>query len=175
MRSGYGVHLWFATGLAFGLAIPASLAAQAMQHDKAPANPSTTLTVKTPGGQVSFSVNELKTLPQTSITVHNAHNNRDEHYTGAKLMDVLVKAGVKPGKGTLHSYIMATGTDGYWVLYSGEEISDVVHAGEVIVAIAESDQPLHEDGEMKLISSEDRKPERWVRNLQAIQWREATP
>ena len=121
-----------------------------------------------------MSLADLKALPQSSVTVHNAHSDKDERYSGVKLTDLLAKAGAKPGKGTLHSYLTATGTDGYWVLYSGEEISELVHTGTVIVAVAQDGQPLSADGEFKLISTEDKKPERWVRNLQAIRWREAS-
>ena len=143
------------------------------QHGQAPAKPSSGLRVSVPGNDVSLSPADLRALPQASVTVHNAHSNAEERYTGAKLTDVLAKVGVKAGKDVLHSYVIASGTDGYWVLYSGEEISDLVHAGEVIVATERDGKPLGDDGALKLVSTEDRKPERWVRNLEAISWKQA--
>ena len=142
-------------------------------HGRVAAKPSLGLRVTVPGDELSLSPADLRALPQTSVTVHNAHSNADERYTGAKLTDVLAKAGVQAGKDVLHSYVIASGTDGYWVLYSGEEISDLVHAGEVIVATERDGKPIGEDGALKLVSTEDRKPERWVRNLDAISWRQA--
>ena len=141
------------------------------QHGRAPAKRSSELRVALPGRNVTLSIAAIEALPQSSVTVHNAHTNADERYTGAKLTDVLAKAGAKAGKDVLHSYVIASGADGYWVLYSGEEISDTVHTGEVIVATEREGKPLSEDGALKLVSTEDRKPERWVRNLEAISWR----
>ena len=68
----------------------------------------------------------------------------------------------------LHSYIAAEGTDHYWVLYSATEIEPSEHNAELIVATSLDGKPLGEDGQLKLISSADKKPQRWVRNLSAI-------
>jgi hypothetical protein len=38
----------------------------------------------------------------------------------------------------------------------------------VIVATSMGGKPLGEDGQLKLIDSGDKKPQRWVRNLSAI-------
>ncbi len=46
----------------------------------------------------------------------------------------------------LRSYIVATGTDKYWVLYSVTEIETSEHNADVIVAIAKDGKPLTEDG-----------------------------
>jgi hypothetical protein len=42
------------------------------------------------------------------------------------------------------------------------------HAGDVIVASSMDGKGLGADGNLKLISTEDKKPQRWVRNLSAI-------
>ena len=174
MRRDVSLPILLLGALATALMVPHATPGQAMaQHARQPAKPSTSLQVTMPDGQLTLSLSDLHAMPQTSVTVHNAHSNRDEQYTGVKVTDLLVKAGARLGKETLHSYLVASGSDGYWVLYSGEEITDLVHTGEVIVAIAEGGQPLAEDGQFKLVSTEDKKPERWVRNLQAIRWQEA--
>lgn len=68
----------------------------------------------------------------------------------------------------LHSYIVAEGTDQYWVLYSVTETEGSEHSADVIVATAMDGKPLTEDGQLKLVASADKKPERWVRNLSVI-------
>ena len=68
----------------------------------------------------------------------------------------------------LRSYIVAEGMDKYWVLYSVTEIEGSEHNGDVIVATSLGGKPLGEDGQFKLVDSEDKKPQRWVRNLSAI-------
>ena len=68
----------------------------------------------------------------------------------------------------LRSYLIAEGTDKYWVLYSVTEVESSEHNGTVIVATSMGGKSLGEDGQLKLIDSGDKKPQRWVRNLTAI-------
>jgi hypothetical protein len=133
---------------------------------------STTLTVTVNGVPTVFSVPDLKTLPQRTVKVHNEHTKADETYTGVALSDVLATAGFTASKATqrqmLRSYLHAEGTDAYWVVYSVTEVEGSEHEGDVIVAIGMNGGDLGNDGHFKLISSEDKKPQRWVRNLTAI-------
>jgi hypothetical protein len=142
----------------------------------APAKPSaplsTGLVVTVDGKATKFTVPELQALPQTTVKVHNAHTNTDETYMGVALGDVLAKAGFAVGQAThqtmLRSYLKIEGTDKYWVLYSVTEVEGSEHAGDVIVATSMDGKGLGADGAFKLVSTEDKKPQRWVRNLTAI-------
>ncbi len=118
-----------------------------------------------------MTVDELRALPQQTVMVTNGRSGKQESYGGVRVSDVLQKAGARLGKETLHGYLVAKGTDGYWVLYSGEEISPTLHSGDVLVATAVNGEPLGADGAVKLVSSEDKKPERWVRNLTEVDWK----
>lgn len=142
------------------------------QHAHAPAAPSTSLTLTIDGKATTLSIAELQAMPQTTVTVHNEHTKMDETYTGVLLGGVLAKYGFPVDKTThqkmLRSYLVAEGTDKYWVLYSVTEIEGTEHNGEVIVATSMGGKPLREDGQFKLIDSSDKKPQRWVRNLTSI-------
>jgi len=96
----------------------------------------------------------------------------DESYTGVLLGAVLAKYGFPVDKTThgkmLRSYLVAEGTDKYWVLYSVTEVEGSEHNGDVIVAISMNGKALGEDGNFKLVDSGDKKPQRWVRNLTSI-------
>jgi hypothetical protein len=133
---------------------------------------STSLTVTVEGKATRFTVAELKAMPQKSVKLHNEHTNADETYSGVELADVLAKCGFVVGKTEHHqiirSYLKAEGTDKYWVLYSALEVEPTEHNGDVIVATALNGGAIGADGELKLVSTEDRKPQRWVRNLAAI-------
>jgi len=111
-------------------------------------------------------------MPQTTVSVHNEHTKADEAYSGVSLGDLLAKCGFTVEQATHHtmlrSYVTAEGTDKYWVLYSLTEVEASQHNGDVIVATAIDGKSLGADGELKLISTEDKKPQRWVRNLAAI-------
>ena len=142
------------------------------EHDHAPAPPSTSLTLTIDNKARTLSVAELQAMPQKTVTVHNEHTKADETYTGVLLGDLLAKYGFPVDKTThqrmLRSYLVAEGTDKYWVLYSVTEIEGSEHTGEVIVATNMGGKPLGGDGQFKLIDSGDKKPQRWVRNLSAI-------
>jgi galactitol-specific phosphotransferase system IIB component len=111
-------------------------------------------------------------MPQKTVTVHNEHTKADETYSGVALGDLLVKSGFSVGQSThkkmLRSYMKAEGTDAYWVLFSATEVEGSEHTADVIVAISMNGKPLGDDGQLKLIDSADKKPQRWVRNLAAI-------
>lgn len=139
---------------------------------KAAAMPSTNLTLTVDGKPTVFSTADLKGMPQKTVKVHNAHTNADETYTGVALSDLLAKAGFVADKTTqqkmLRSYLRVEGTDKYWVVYSLTEVEGSEHDGDVIVATSMDGKGLGADGELKLVSTGDKKPQRWVRNLSAI-------
>ena len=64
--------------------------------------------------------------------------------------------------------IVAGGVDGYSVLYSLGEVDPAIHTGDVIVADMVDGKKLTADGAFKMMSSEERRPARWVRNLTSI-------
>jgi len=147
-------------------------AAQMAAHEHAMAPQSTELKLTVDGKATTLTLADLAALPQTTIAVHNEHTKADESYTGVALGDLLAKYGFAVGKEThrkmLRSYVKAEGTDKYWVLYSATEVESSEHAAEVILATSMNGKPLGDDGQLKLIDSADKKPQRWVRNLVAI-------
>jgi hypothetical protein len=142
------------------------------QHEHAAAPASTSLTLTIDGKATTLSVAELQAMPQKTVNVHNEHTKADETYTGVLLGDLLAMYGFPVNQAThrkmLRSYLVAEGTDKYWVLYSVTEIEGSEHDGNVIVATSMNGKPLDEDGQFKLVASGDKKPQRWVRNLSAI-------
>jgi hypothetical protein len=144
----------------------------AAAHDHAKAPVSNELKVTVDGNTATLSIADLSALPQKTVTVHNEHTKADEVYAGVSLGDLLAKYGFAVGQPThrkmLRSYIKAEGTDKYWVLYSVTEIEPSEHSADVIVATSMNGKPLGDDGQIKLVDSADKKPQRWVRNLAAI-------
>jgi len=139
---------------------------------KPPAPASTSLALTVDGKTTTLTPADLKAMPQKTVKVHNEHTKMDESYSGVPLGDPLAKAGFVVSTTThrtmLRSYIQAEGTDKYWVLYSVTEVEGSEHEGDVIVATSMDGKGLGADGELKLVSTGDKKPQRWVRNLAAI-------
>jgi hypothetical protein len=177
MKSAIGSLFWVGC-LCFGAVNPVrSLTQNAQaevvaQHAHASSTPSTSLILTVDGKATTISVAELTAMPQTTVTVHNGHTNVYESYSGVPLGELLAKYGFPADKTTqrkmLRSYLTAEGTDKYWVLYSVTEIEASEHEGNVIVAINMDGKPLGQDGQLKLVDTGDKKPQRWIRNLSAI-------
>jgi hypothetical protein len=121
---------------------------------------------------VVFSPAEFRVLPHVTITVHNAHADADETYSGVPLAALLAKLDAPLGdrlRGkALASYIIASGADGYSVVLSIAEADPSFHGGEILVADTRDGQPLGKSGPFQLIVSEDKRPARWVHNLVSI-------
>ena len=139
---------------------------------RAPAQRSTALTLTVNGTSRQISPGDLAKMPQSTLKVHNAHTDRDEVYTGVAVADLLRAGGLASSKETqgifLRSYLQAQGMDFYFVIYSATEVEPDLNTASVIVATHVDGHELTDDGAFKLISSGDKKPARWVRNLFAL-------
>ena len=153
---------------------------QGMGHHAKPAVPSTQLVIHgLDEKSATFTPEEFAALPHKSVSVFNAHSKANESYSGVPLTDLLAKVGVPTGenvRGKLFlSGVVALGTDGYSVLFALAEVDPSIHTGDVIVADAMDGKKLGEDGAFKLVASEERRPARWVRNLNSIEVVEVKP
>lgn len=165
----------FACMAAFG--VLALFPLPAFTQDLAPtprtqAERSTSLTLTVGGISHQLSAATLAAMPQSHLTVHNSHTNRDETYAGVSLYDLLSSAGLpftKENQQTyLHSYIRAQGTDFYFVLYSASEAQPDLTTSTVLIATRLDGHDLGPEGAFKLIASNDKRPARWVRNLVSL-------
>jgi len=121
---------------------------------------------------VTLSPGAFRALPHVSVSVHNAHSDANENYSGVQLAELLAKVNAPLGKElrgkAMTSYVVATGSDGYAVVLSIAEVDPEFHSGEIIVADQQDGHALGKDGPFRLIVSEDKRPARWVRNLVSI-------
>ena len=153
--------------------IPLALQAQNHHDDampaKAPVPPSKSLNITFEGRTTVLTPEDLIKMPQVTVHVHNAHSNKDETYTGPLVSDVLAKAGLTVSKETepliLHSSVVATGTDGYYVLYSAAELLPAFSKSQSIIAVMKFDLPDTDGGLIQIISTDGAKPARWVHGL----------
>jgi hypothetical protein len=148
------------------------LCAQEMNHSQQ-ASPSTRLTIRgLDGKSITMTPDELAAMPHKTVSVFNEHTKANEKYSGVPLVDLLAKVGVPLGekvRGKLFmTAVIAAGTDKYSVLYSLAEIDPSMHTGDVLVADMLDGQKLGKDGMFKMVSTEEKRPARWVRNLDEI-------
>jgi hypothetical protein len=121
---------------------------------------------------VALSLAEFCALPHVSLTVHNVHTDKDETYNGVALSTLLAMINAPTGKAlrgeALATYLVATGSDGYSAVISLAEADPSFHDGQILVADVRDGQPLAKNGPFQLIVSEDKRPARWVHNLDSI-------
>lgn len=139
-----------------------------------PSVPSTQLTIRgLNGASITLTPEALAGLPHKTVSVYNAHSKANETYSGVALTDLLKKVGTPDGenvKGKVFlTGVVAEGTDHYEVLYALAEVDPSIHTGDVIVADSVNGHPLDKDGAFKLVSTEEKRPARWVRNLTQIE------
>jgi hypothetical protein len=139
------------------------------QDAKAPVPPSKSLNINFEGRTTTLTVEDLLKLPQVTIHIHNERSNSDEDYTGPLVSEVLAKAGLTASRETqpliLHSTVVATGTDGNFVLFSLAELEPDFTTGQSIIAVMKSDLPNTEGGVIQIINANAAKPTRWVHGL----------
>ena len=144
------------------------------QSQKAETADTLVVSVEPSHRRASLRVADLKGMARKTVTVHNPHSNTDEKYDGVELADLLAKYGAPLGKqlrgAGLACYLVATGADGYRVVYSLAEVDPSFHPGEVIVADAMDGMALDaRTGPLRLVSTEDKRPARGVRNLMFLE------
>jgi hypothetical protein len=166
--------LLLAAAWTLALAAPAQMPAQMAQHQ--PSAPTTQLTLRALDGKsVTLSPADLAALPHKTVTVMNHHTSANETYSGVALSDLLAKIGAPQGsdvKGKLFLLgVIATGTDNYAIA----ETDPTIHTGDILIADLMNGQKLDKDGAFKLVSTEEKRPARWVRNLATISLVEVKP
>jgi hypothetical protein len=130
---------------------------------------SKTLTISFRGVATQLTLTDLVNLPQVTLTVRDGHTGKDVTFTGPLVSDVLAKAGLVGSEEThqliLHSTVVATGADGYYVIYSAAELEPRFAANKSIIAVMRGELPNTEGGLIQLVNSTDTKPARWVKGL----------
>jgi hypothetical protein len=149
-----------------------ALYAQEMDHSR-PTVPSTQLTIRgLDGKSTTITADDLAAMAHKTVSVYNEHTKASEKYAGVPLADLLAKVNVPLGekvRGKLFmTAVIAEGTDKYSVRYALAEVDPSIHTGDVIVADSMDGQKLGKDGLFKIVSTEEKRPARWVRNLAEI-------
>jgi DMSO/TMAO reductase YedYZ molybdopterin-dependent catalytic subunit len=121
--------------------------------------------VKRPMG---FTAAELARMPQSKYQFNDG--DKEVVYEGVAIAEVLQKAGAINGellKGkALSSYLIATGLDGYQVLFSLPELDPFFTDHTPLIALRMDGKPLaSKDGPLKLLIPNDKAFPRWVRQL----------
>ena len=117
-----------------------------------------------------WTAESLRALPPVSVTVYDKHSKAQEMFTGVPVSVLLQRVGfpLQPHGKDFRLFVVATGADGYEVVFSGGELTPDVHDGTVLVAYAMQGKALGKDGPLRMIVAGEKRPARWVRNLASL-------
>jgi hypothetical protein len=140
-----------------------------MEHSK-PTGPIGPLKITFGDKSAEWTPATLAALPHLTLTVYNAHAKASQTYGGVALIELLKRVGVpdQPHGKEFQLYLVAEGADGYKVVYSIGEVAPDVDSGMMIVADSQDGKPIADDGPLKMVTTGEKRPARWVRNLVAI-------
>jgi hypothetical protein len=121
--------------------------------------------------QMIFTAEDLAKLPPHSVTVQE--HGKAVKYDGVLLHDVLARAGAPFGEQlrgkALSNYVLATGRDGYAVVYTLTEMDTAFSNGDLLLADKANGAPLPDtQGPFRIVATQDKKPARSLRMLERI-------
>ena len=128
------------------------------------ADPSTPLTLKPA---------DLAAMPRTTVTVKQP-DGRGVTHEGVMVAELLRRAGAPLGKAlrgdAMATYVVASATDGYRVIFSLAELDPQFTGSEIIVADRTNGQPLLADqGPIRIVAPKDLAGARSIRMLERIE------
>lgn len=136
-----------------------------------PSSPSVSVSgaVKHP---LTFTAKDLAALPRTEVTVND--HGKSATYEGVLLSAVLEKVGAPLGEElrgkALASYVLATASDGYQVLFALAELEPSLTNARVLLAEKMDGKPLPEtSGPFRIVAPDDKKMARSVRMLEKLE------
>jgi len=114
---------------------------------------------------------DLKAMPRTTVTVREG--DRQIRYEGVLAGELLERAGAPVGRDltgkAIATYVRASATDGYQVVFSIAELDPAFTANDIIVADTVDGNALPaQQGPLRIVAPHDSHASRWVRMLQRI-------
>jgi len=130
------------------------------------------------GAKMTFTLEQLRQMPQDSVSLANPNPTTSEQYEGVLLRNLLAKLDTTIGKklhaDDLRDYVEVAGRDGYRVVFALAELDPTLQENKVLVAISNEGKPLDDSlGPVRLIAPQDKRPARSVRAVATITLRQA--
>ena len=124
------------------------------------------------GTALSLAPADLKSLPRTRVEVKE--DGRTLAYEGVLVAEILKRAGVPLGSdlrgNAVATYVVASATDGYQVVFSIGELDPAMTSNEIIVADTIDGKPLFAyQGPFRIVAPRDTRGARSIRMLTRLE------
>ncbi len=146
---------------------PASVGAQDRPHS------GTLVVVGEAGQSVTLKPADLAAMPRSTVTMKQP-DGRGVTHEGVAIAELLKRVGAPLGKAlrgdAMASYVVASATDGYRVIFSLAELDPEFTGSEIMVVDRTNGQPLLADqGPIRIIAPKDLAGARSIRMLERIE------
>ena len=133
----------------------------------------TLVVVADPAKPLTLKPADLLTMPRTTITVKQP-DGRGVTHEGVLVAELLKRVGVPLGKAlrgdAMATYVVASATDGYRVVFSLAELDPEFTGSEILVVDRTNGQPLLPDqGPIRIVAPKDLAGARSIRMLERIE------
>ncbi len=134
--------------------------------------PARVLTVANDGKTVTIAAADLKALPRARAEIKD--DGRTVVYEGVLVAEVLKRVDAPLGAAmrgdALTTFVVATASDGYQIVFSLAELDPALTGSEIIVADSADGKPLVEkQGPFRVVVPRDTRPTRSVRMLDRLE------
>jgi DMSO/TMAO reductase YedYZ molybdopterin-dependent catalytic subunit len=121
----------------------------------------------------TFSEADLANLPRSSI-VAAVHDEKPSRWEGVALAELLRRAGAPADKQLrgreMAKFVRITAADGYQIVFSLTELDPSFGDRNVLLVDRQDGHSLSQkDGPLRLVVAGDKRPARWVRNVETIE------
>ncbi len=158
-------HGWMTMQIAAALAVAVTAGAQS-------GSPATLAVVGDVPTPLTLTAADLRSMPRTEVIV--TEDGQPVRYEGVLVGAVLARAGAPLGRdltgGAVASYVLATASDGYQVVFSLAELDPAFTGSRIIVADSVGGKPLFDfQGPFRIVAPGDTRGARSIRMLQRLQ------
>jgi hypothetical protein len=130
------------------------------------------------GSSTTYTIEQLRQMPQESVSMLDPHTQVTEKYAGVLLRDLLAKSNTPLGQklrgDEMRDYVDVAGKDGYRAVFALAELDPAFQDNKVLLAISGDGKPLGDtQGPIRIIVPQDKRPARSVRMVTTITVRRA--
>jgi DMSO/TMAO reductase YedYZ molybdopterin-dependent catalytic subunit len=166
-----GIAVWLASCLVFS--------AWGAQTSSAPSSSASVQILVAGKAATTFTEADLATFPRSSIKA-GAHDEKPSLWEGVALAELLRRAGAPTDKQLrgreMTKFVRVTAADGYQVVFSLTELDAAFGDRNVLLVDRQDGHPLsRKDGPLRLVVEGDKRPARWVREVETIEVVDGSP
>lgn len=158
----------------FRLSLLALVCVASVFHVFAAETAETILKIVSPEKTLTFTAGQFAALPRADVTAVEPHENKERHYAGVSMRELLTRVGAPLGQAlrgpALTMGVVVRCKDNYAVLFSLAEFDENFNPRTILLADREDGQlPPPTAAPLRLVAPGDKRGARWARMVSSIE------